>query len=279
MEGEPMKAVVYYRIRPSEPEASEMALHLQRQAVQQEIRTGHYTLVAEFIEREGEDGKAWPAYATAVQAAVAHTYGEGGPSVALVIASHAGIGSGEPFEEPDVSGDQAAEGAVILNVILNAALVPTQPEIALPPDAPGPLCLYADFRPRQLDTLVYLCNAGLSELIEVTAAIDTISMHQFYRSEPAERWSAVNHTREKRWDRIASGACVLVTRLSYVICDEVDRYRLTHTDAAGQHWTANADDRGLSGCRLSDDPGQAWVRFDAAHTTQADPGVRFDEVP
>lgn len=60
MKGEPMKAVVYYRTRPSEPEASEMALQLQQQAVQQFIGTGHHTLVAEFIEREGESGEGWP---------------------------------------------------------------------------------------------------------------------------------------------------------------------------------------------------------------------------
>jgi len=274
-----MKAVVYYRTRPSEPEASEMALQLQQQAVQRYIGTDHYTLVAEFIEREGESGERWPAYVAAVQAAVAQTNSEGGPSVTLIIASHAGIGSGEPFKEPSVSRDQAADGAMIMNVLLSAALVPTQPEIALPPDAPGSLCLYADFRPRQLDTLVYLCNAGLSELTEVTAAIDTISMHQFYRSEPAEKWIAVDYTQEKRWDRIASGTCVLVNTLSHVIWDEVDRYRLTYIDTAGQHWTARADDRSLNACRLSDDPSQVWVRFDAAHTTQADPGLGFDEVP
>ena len=39
-----------------------------------------------------------------------------------------------------------------------------QREIALPLGAPGVLCLYADFRPGQLDTLVYLCNAGLDAL-------------------------------------------------------------------------------------------------------------------
>jgi hypothetical protein len=43
---------------------------------------------------------------------------------------------------------------------LNASLIPAQPEIALPLGAPGLLCLYADFRPRQLDTLVYLCKRG-----------------------------------------------------------------------------------------------------------------------
>ena len=279
MEGEPMMAVAYYRTRPSEPEASEMALQLQRQAVQRYIGTGHYTLVGEFIEREGEREEGWPAYVAAVQAAVAHTYDEGDPSVRLIIASHAGIGSGEPFKEPNVSRDQAADGAMIMNVMLSTALVPTQPEIALPPDAPGSFCLYADFRPRQLDTLVYLCNAGPGELTEVTAAIDAISMHQFYRSEPAERWNAVDYTQEKRWDRIASGTCVLVNTLSHYTWDEVNRYRLTYTDAAGQHWTAEADDLSLNACRLSEDPSQVWVRIDAAHATQTDPGLRFDEAP
>ena len=82
-------------------------------------------------------------------------------------------------------------------VSLNASLIPVQPEIALPLGAPGVLCLYADFRPSQLDTLVYLCNAGLEVLSEVTVVIDNTSMFSFYQSEPAKRWANVDATRQK----------------------------------------------------------------------------------
>ena len=46
-----MKAVAYYRARPSEPEASDLALRFQREAVRREVEESGLTLVAEFVER------------------------------------------------------------------------------------------------------------------------------------------------------------------------------------------------------------------------------------
>ena len=83
------------------------------------------------------------------------------------------------------------------------------------------MCLYADCRPGQLDTLVCLCDAGADALAEISVATDTIDMNRFYTSEPGERWAEVTHTRGQRWDVVAPGRCVLVDSLSHVIWDMV----------------------------------------------------------
>jgi hypothetical protein len=63
-----MKTVAYYRSRPGEPEASDQALRLQREAVQRMVDQGFADVVAEFVEREGEEGsETWPAYVAAVR--------------------------------------------------------------------------------------------------------------------------------------------------------------------------------------------------------------------
>ena len=80
-----MKAIVYYRTRPCEQEASELPLHLQREAVQKAVKEDGYTLVGEFIEREGEsDDEALLAYVAAVRAALAHKEDENTLDVALL---------------------------------------------------------------------------------------------------------------------------------------------------------------------------------------------------
>ena len=99
------KAVGYYRSRPGESEASELALWLQREAVRREIENGGYELVAEFTEREGEAGsEAYPAFVAAVRAALGCRQRDGVLDAVLIIGSHAAIGTGEPFPWPDVEG-------------------------------------------------------------------------------------------------------------------------------------------------------------------------------
>ena len=147
---------------------------------------------------------------------------------------------------------------------MNASLIPAQSQIVLPIGVPGALCLYADFRPGQLDTPVYLCNAGLDALSEVTVVIDSTSMLSFYQSEPAKRWTSVDATRQVRWDAVPPGTCVPVNTLSHYIWDEVNRYSLTFTDAAGQRHTAQTHDLTLNACRLAQNPDKVWVAFDAA---------------
>lgn len=266
-----MKAVAYYRARPSEPEASDLALRFQREAVRREVEGRGLTLVAEFVEREGEEGsEACPAYASAVRAASAGDGGDNaldtGPislDTVLIIPSQGAIGTGEPFQEPEIGVEDMGPGGFIRSY-LQAPTVPTPPEIASPPGAPGPLCLHAVCRPGQLDTLVYLCNAGMDALAEVAVATDTTSMNQFFTSESGERWAEGTRTHEQRWDVVAPGRCVLVDSLSHVKWDLVGRHRLTFADAAGRRWMTEADDLALNACWLSRDPEGVWVAFGPA---------------
>jgi hypothetical protein len=258
-----MKAIAYYRSRPSEPAASDAALHIQRQAVQSAINEHGYVLVGEFIEREREGDEGWPAYVAAVQAALARR-GDDEFMVSLLIASHAGIGAGEPFRAPSVEGANE-----ILHVGLGAKFVRAATEIALPPDALGPLCLYAEFRPSQLDTLVYLCNGGVDALASVTAVIDNISMSQFYDSDLANCWDTIETTDKKQWKSIAPRTCVLINTLRHEIWDVVNRYRLTFTNSAGHEQMASTDDHALNACRLVYNPDPVWVCFDRAHVADS----------
>ena len=117
-------AIIYYRSRPSEPEASEVALHLQREAVRAEVEAGRIRAVGEFIEQEdaasdralhpghetarrtverdepfasgATEAAIRPAYLAALRAARAHE------ETCLLIVSSAAIGSGEGFEPPEV---------------------------------------------------------------------------------------------------------------------------------------------------------------------------------
>ncbi len=271
-----MKAVAYHRSRRSEPEASDLALRIQHEAVREFVEESGLDLVVEFTEREGEEGsESYPAYVAAVRAAIAHKQDDTMLDVALIIASQAGIGSGEPFEEPGVEGDGG-----MWRYMLDKPLIPAALEILLPAGAPSPLCLYADFRPRQLDTLIYLCNAGPGALAEVAVATDHISMHQFYQSEPDERWAELDFTGEERWPSIPPGSCVLIASLDHFMWDEVNRYRLAYTDATGQRWTGEAHDLPLNACRLAQDPDKVWLTLSPARAMdQIAPGMRPEETP
>ena len=248
------KAVAYYRSRPGEPEASELALRRQREAVQEELGRGFH-LVAEFTEREGEAGsEAWPAYAAAVRAASAHS-SPGLMDVTLMIASQAGIGTGGPFREPSVEG---AGG--FTTCWLQVRSVPALERIALPGGAPGPLCLYAVCCPQQLDTLVYLCNAGPDALADVVVTTDTLTMGECFGSNREERW-ADGCTQERRWAMLPPGTGVLVALLDHLMWDFVSRHRVAWTDPAGWRCTAEAHDVSLNICDLSEHPDEPWVAF------------------
>ncbi len=139
--------------------------------------------------------------------------------------------------------------------------IPKPPEIEIPAGAPGPLCLNADCRPRQLDTLIYLCNAGPDALARVVVTTDTISMNEFFSSKRGEEPWAEGRTCEPRWDVVPPGMAVMVASLDHCIWDYVKRYRLAYTDPAGRRWTAEAHDVDLTICDLPEDPEKAWVAF------------------
>lgn len=267
-----MKAVAYYRSRPGEPEASEQALRLQREAVQKTAEEHFLDVVAEFVEREGEAGsETCPAYVAAACAALAQKTSEDMIDVALVIATNAAIGTGEIFEDPHVEGTHR-----VLHYYLETRLITAPPVIALPTGAPDPLCLYADYRPRQRETLVYLCNAGPDPLAEVTVTTDTITMGDFHTLGRDERWAEASKAGEQHWDAVPPGTCVLLNALGHMVWDMVNRHRMTFTDAAGQRWTAEMVDVNLNACQLSQDPDEVWEAFRPA--LPADPTVA-DERP
>ncbi len=271
------KAVAYYRTRPSEPEASDLALRLQREAVRKALEEGSLDLIGEFTEREGESGtEGCPAYVAAARMA----YGQG-ELVEFIIASRAAIGSGDPFKEPDIKyeppDDQDIFGQGYFMHELLTPSVEHASEITLPDGAPGPLCLYADFRPRQLDILVYLCNATPEALRDVVVATERISMNDF-NSKSDECWEQASRTFEQRWAAVPPGTCVQVAWLNHIIWDDVCRHRLTYADAAGQRWAAEAHDSSLTPYWLAQDPDNVWVALSPARAMdQAAPGSQPKE--
>ncbi len=273
------KAVAYYRSRPSEPEASDLALRLQREAMRKALEEGSLDLIGEFTERDGDSGtEGYPAYVAAARMAY-----EQGELVEFIIASRAAIGSGEPFKEPDIAfeppDDQDIFGQGYFMHELLTPSVEHASEITLPDGAPGPLCLYADFRPRQLDTLVYLCNATPEALRDVVVATECISMNDF-RLQTDECWEQASRIFEQRWAAVPPGTCVQVAWLNHIIWDDVRRYRLTYADAAGQRWAAEAHDSFLTPYWLAQDPDNVWVALSPARAMDpATPGARAREAP
>lgn len=274
------KAVAYYRSRPGKPEASGLALRLQREAVRKAVKEDSLDLIGEFTEREGESGtEGCPAYVAAAR--MAHGQGE---LVEFIIASRAAIASSEPFKEPDIKyeppDDQDIFGQGYFMHELLTPSVEHASEIPLPDGAPGPLCLYADFRPRQLDTLVYLCNATPEALLGVVVRTGCITMHEFHRSQGEERWAKADGSFEQRWAAVPPGACVQVAWLNHVIWDDVRRHRLTYADKAGRRWTAQAHDRPFSPNWLAEGPANAWIALSPARATDpATPGAPSREAP
>lgn len=274
------KAVAYYRSRPSEPEASDLALRLQHEAVRKVIEEGSLDLIGEFTEREGESGtEGCPAFVAA-----AHMAREQAEFVEFIIASRAAIGSGEPLKEPAIELEPPDDQDIFgRGHFLHELLTPSvehASEIMLPDEAPGPLCLYADFRPRQLDTLVYLCNATPGALRDVVVATECISLRELYTSKADECWEQASRTFEQRWAVVPSGTCVQVARLSHVMWDEVCRHRMTYANMAGQRWTAQAHDLPLNASRLAENPDRIWVALSPARTVdQAAPATQPKETP
>ena len=257
-----MKAIVYYRSRPSEPEASDLAMRLQREAVQELLGPDNvFTVLGEFIEREEDGVEAYPAYIAAVQAAITVNEDIGMINTAIIVASHAGIGSGPPFQPPDVEGSYR-----LLHYGLSARLMRVSPEIHLPSGGPGGLSLYAEYRPRALETLVYLCNADPDPLRDVEISAVTFSMNDYYRVPATEMPESDYGSWQKQFDEIPPGTCVLVNSLCHVLWDFVSCYRIASTDAAGEVHTFDANDLVFNVYRMAEKPDGAWVACKATDT-------------
>jgi len=137
--------------------------------------------------------------------------------------------------------------------------MPIQSEMALPKGAPGPLCLYAVFCPRQLNTLIYLCNAGSDPLPAVRITSTTIEMATFFREEGDDRWSDAQSS-ERCWDLLPISQCIKINQLSHTFWDYVTRYKLTYVDASGQRWQTETHDCNLCVCDKPESE-RAWVEF------------------
>ena len=167
--------------------------------------------------------------------------------------------------EPDAGSSEAIRQPVpgeprpsILWSELFTPSVPAPPEIVLPAGTPGPLCLYAECRPGQLDTLTYLGNAGPDALAEVVIKTHTVGLCQYLCSKSGKlRW-AEGRRFERRGDAVAPGTGVLVARLNHWVLDDVSRHCLACTDPAGRRRKAEACDLDLRSCRPLDTP---WAAF------------------
>ena len=261
-----MAIIAYYRTRPSEPEASGLALSLQRQAAH-EAAGGHHEITAEYIEREGEPGaEAYPAYAAAVNAANGLSAHDGGRCVQLIIATRAAVSSGLVFNEPQL---RTEGGGFVLTVELLVPTIPPAPTIALPPGAPAPLCLHAEWRPRQLDTLIYLCNAAPQPLTAATALIDTIDDYAALTSKRINPRPQVVSTCERRLGAIPTNTGLWLGSITHAIdLERSTRYRLAYIDAAGRRRFAEARDDTLGGVHSPAASRHAWVAFEPARPAE-----------
>ena len=252
-------AIAYYRTRPSEPEASDLALRLQREAAEESAQDAG-GIDAEFIEREGEPGaEAYPAFHAAVRAANERSASNDGRCVELIIASHAAVGSGAAFKKPAV--ETAGDGFVI-TAWLFAATVPPPPVIAVPPGAPAPLCLFGDYRPGQADTLVYLCNAGAEAVTDAVLVIDTIDDYARWTSKRKNPRPQVIATYEKRLGAVPPGAGIWVGQSTHVVTlDRSCRYRLAYAGADGRRRAAEAFEGSITSIHGPSAPDDAWAAF------------------
>ncbi len=263
--------VVYLRTRPSEPEVSAGALAVQRAAVQAEV--GSAASIIEFIEAEGDsDDQDRPAYRAAWQLVSESACGDG---PVLIIATREAIGGGQPFisdpivlKQPGPEPSTVAEGRppeepryVPLVIELDAPLHPDLSLIEPPAGAPAPICLYADPRPGQLRTLIYLCNTGSDILRDVTVHMNEISIAEFYRSRgPVEQWVEADDASVERWENLEPGSGLLLSVISHTFNDVVEGYVLRFTDAAGVRRKLRAISAGLSAAS-GGGAEQRWVAF------------------
>lgn len=263
-----MKAIVYYRSQPSEPDASNVALERQRAAVRRDVQDSGYAVVGEFVEREGEPGsEGYPAYIAAVEAACAAREDPDWGDVAVIVASNGAIGSGDPFIEPQVESSNA-----LLFVTLDEPTIPHATEIPIPANAPGQLSLYAVVRHPQLDTLIYLCNAGPSAITDVELLIDEISTSDDLSSDDRESQDRWHATEEKRLDAVPARVCVQVNRLSHALPELNFLYRLRFTDEEGRRCMTTCGDGILNAWYVTENPDKVWVAFPPARSADEDAG-------
>lgn len=261
--------IIYYRSRPSEPEASEVAMRLQRADVQAQVEAGRIRVVAEVVEEESEATDQelrqwhrdfWDAVLAGdldlfwkvrlqarpgLDAAVAASEAYG--STEIVVVSDAAIGSGETFKPANLNWGGA-------NVrCWHGRTVETPEEIELPPGAPGRLSLYLLPRPGQLDELYYLCNAGRTPLLDVMVVADSIirfrgTVRSRLRMRPLKlraRWRKETDCIVRRCSILPPGRGILIGGDDEVFGGEtIDRYWMSFTTARGRRQSVRVTDLG-----------------------------------
>lgn len=173
-----MKVIAYYRVRPSEPRYSDIALQKQREAVKTWIEGGQAIVQAEYVEPE-TDGFSRPQ----LRQAMADCKQTG---ATLLIARAETIGSGGEFSPR------------IASIPVAFAPEPSRERgyITLAPEkAPPDLTLYfPDFR--SLKTMpVYLCNGSDTPIHDI--AVRTIGVtSKFTMPAPATAHEARSYSKQ-----------------------------------------------------------------------------------
>ena len=133
-------------------------------------------------------------------------------------------------------------------------------ETGAPPGARKGVYLYADYRPEELRTLIYLCNGTEERLCESTFKIDVTTLFEFVTCEDDDGidWSGLE---QEQIAAMHPGQCVLVNELSHEMWDLVYRYELMFSEGDLRHEKIVAYDRALNAWWLAENPTAVWVIF------------------
>lgn len=238
--------VAYLRSRPSEGAASDEAMSMQRQVLAEMTGRGEIAVVAEFVEME-DDSDDWPAYRAAYREAASR-------DCTLVIVGYGAIGTGPRFSQPDMSGTGGAE---IMEI--SVPYVRFGDLIPIPEGAPAWVAFWADYRPPQGVTAVYLCNAGPDAM----EAIECTSIHCALGVD--EGFAGASCILEP----IPAGKARLFATLFHEEWSYYSRYYLTYRSCGLPQEPLKATDGPLSSALLSEDPSKIWVAFRPATPDEA----------
>lgn len=233
---DPLRVVVYYRIRPEEPEASAAALAVQEAGVAAWMEHRPSVLVGSFTEAErplpGRIAIERPVLAEALRHCRTH-------GATLLVATSAPIGSGSV---PAIN---------VLNVpVLYAGFEITPPDVMpLPERTPEGFSLYL----RRCGTSrlpMYLCNRTARAITDVEVAGTGVTTK-------LQDEVTVSATSRRRLDRLEPGCCGLIDE--YDLMSDGDGLLAvvaSYTDADGVH-------RRLSGLLGTDVGAGSLIRLDA----------------
>ena len=232
------KAVVYYRSRSAEPEASIRALESQRESVRQYVERGEFIIECEFIEDEGADENR-PAYLDAVRHASSLSR-EDESWANLIVATDEPIGTGMSFRSPE---GIASDELNCLHHVLNGPLQPFPPTIELPPDAPDSVCLFVAHAANPT-LAVYLCNPTVGPLRNVKVTSTLLFTGDVFFScsgaagvrsfkEVGMEQIGAGNCEVQKWDLVPARQSVLVGMVYTRFNDGIPWYLIEHSNEHG----------------------------------------------